>query len=891
MAILSCLLVVGLPHTMSVAQTPEIGVTAAVRPAAMGTRLEDETRTLQVGTNVFANERVVTTTGGQAQMLFLDESALTIGPNSDVVLDEFVYDPEAESGTLILNATKGVFRLVGGKISKKSAVILKTPTATIGIRGGIALVNIADSGTVQATFVFGESLVMESGGVTKKVTRAGYFVEQAAPGATPSDPAPASAAMLEGALTQLEAGVAPRTIGAEDGSGAGEGAGAEEADAPQPLVTDAEVAGSGLSAVGSENEPQGIDQTRVSRVGQRFTRTDATRAAGDTTRDAVESQQDAAIGDVAGTPPLGGRYVSDFPYLLNTQVGSLRFSADPARFITYQDGVFQAGRFVADLDGSSFVVPVREGVFTFGPSDTQSPFGPVSGAGFVAADRSFVFFELTEVLNGNNGAFLFGGVPAGVDPTAAGFGLLAIDLRRDAIVDSNVPFLRQDGGGALANFTISPLLLARRPLDTAGSQTVFIQSSLGVIGQGPNQRSVLSLAAGRLLADAGGRAALAGKVRGFRRQGGVGKPIVTVTNVSSVAQTGGESLFGDQRLAHFVLGSDLIDNDTGQRSTALGLEATLADTPDQAFFTFNHVGTVTATLNAAPNDRTSITLNGYAGGLVEPLLPGDIFPTPDIIRVRNNNPTNLTITSGADTNRLTAEFKLRDASARNYTLRFGTSLGETGRSAFIDDGNFGAIESKLASRANGVDVARQAMLLVSEGLVPAADVLPSGVSFCKCSFLKWGYWAADLDYGAAHPDANRRDRIHLATWVAGKLPKLLEIPTGGEVTYTGHINGSVNNNGALYQAVGTFVNTWNFAAESGAITITNFDGVNYTGSASAANRRDFVGAIAAPNRTGVVAGSFFKGGGDPVVEQGGQFRITESTGTPYRAAGTFAASK
>jgi len=62
-------------------------------------------------------------------MLFLDESALTIGPNMDVVLDESVYDPEAEVGTLILNAIKGVFRLIGGKISKKSAVVLKTLTA------------------------------------------------------------------------------------------------------------------------------------------------------------------------------------------------------------------------------------------------------------------------------------------------------------------------------------------------------------------------------------------------------------------------------------------------------------------------------------------------------------------------------------------------------------------------------------------------------------------------------------------------------------------------------------------------------------------------------------------------------------------------------------------
>ncbi len=110
---------------------------AAVNPAATGTPPAQDERVLTVGTNVFTQERIVTGERGQAQMLFLDESALTIGPNSDMVLDEFVYDPDAQTGSLVINATKGVFRLVGGKISKKNPVLLKTPTATIGIRGAL----------------------------------------------------------------------------------------------------------------------------------------------------------------------------------------------------------------------------------------------------------------------------------------------------------------------------------------------------------------------------------------------------------------------------------------------------------------------------------------------------------------------------------------------------------------------------------------------------------------------------------------------------------------------------------------------------------------------------------------------------------------------------------
>lgn len=71
-----------------------IGVTAAVNPQASGQPPSQQRRELRVGVNVVANARIVTTAEGQVQMLFRDESAFTIGPNSDVVLDEFVYDPD-----------------------------------------------------------------------------------------------------------------------------------------------------------------------------------------------------------------------------------------------------------------------------------------------------------------------------------------------------------------------------------------------------------------------------------------------------------------------------------------------------------------------------------------------------------------------------------------------------------------------------------------------------------------------------------------------------------------------------------------------------------------------------------------------------------------------------
>jgi hypothetical protein len=66
---------------------------------------------------------------------------MTIGPNSDLTIDRFVYDPNTGTGQLAMTATKGVMRYVGGRLSKhENAVTIRTNVALIGVRGGIVLV-------------------------------------------------------------------------------------------------------------------------------------------------------------------------------------------------------------------------------------------------------------------------------------------------------------------------------------------------------------------------------------------------------------------------------------------------------------------------------------------------------------------------------------------------------------------------------------------------------------------------------------------------------------------------------------------------------------------------------------------------------------------------------
>ena len=79
---------------------------------------------------------------------------------------------------------------------------------------------------------------------------------------------------------------------------------------------------------------------------------------------------------------------------------------------------------------------------------------------------------------------------------------------------------------------------------------------------------------------------------------------------------------------------------------------------------------------------------------------------------------------------------------------------------------------------------------------------------------------------------NGRDRLHLASYVAGVITPTLKMPTTGVATFTGHAIGNVQSGVNAYVAAGSFTKVWNFATQNGSVTIGNFDGVTYNGVAT-----------------------------------------------------------
>jgi hypothetical protein len=117
-----------------------VGTAAAVKPASTGTPPGGSARTLEIGTGIVSKERIQTTGTGSLQVMFNDKSTLTIGPNSNLVIDDFVYNPGAGGGKFAASLTKGALRFVGGQISHTAGATINTPVASLGIRGGAAFV-------------------------------------------------------------------------------------------------------------------------------------------------------------------------------------------------------------------------------------------------------------------------------------------------------------------------------------------------------------------------------------------------------------------------------------------------------------------------------------------------------------------------------------------------------------------------------------------------------------------------------------------------------------------------------------------------------------------------------------------------------------------------------
>ena len=104
---------------------------------AISGTVKTETRELKAGDKIYLNETIYAGAGSGTQILLLDQSTFTVGEDSEVVMDTFIFDPATNDGKIVASVKQGSLKVISGLISKKDpdALTVEVPEGTLGSRG------------------------------------------------------------------------------------------------------------------------------------------------------------------------------------------------------------------------------------------------------------------------------------------------------------------------------------------------------------------------------------------------------------------------------------------------------------------------------------------------------------------------------------------------------------------------------------------------------------------------------------------------------------------------------------------------------------------------------------------------------------------------------------
>jgi hypothetical protein len=145
----------------------DVGAMEQVRQNVYGVPPQGGEAVKRKGDAVVFQETLQTLEDSSALIRFIDDSKLSLGAKSKVVIDAFVFDPEQTKGSALIDISVGTLRFVTGDMPK-GGVVIKTPTATLTLRGTDVLVHVHPDGTTDTTVYDGK--VEAHNNITDEVT-------------------------------------------------------------------------------------------------------------------------------------------------------------------------------------------------------------------------------------------------------------------------------------------------------------------------------------------------------------------------------------------------------------------------------------------------------------------------------------------------------------------------------------------------------------------------------------------------------------------------------------------------------------------------------------------------------------------------------------------------
>lgn len=145
------------------AQGGPIGKIIALRGQAVASSASGSRRQLAIGNEIAIAEVVTTGRRCRMQIMFADSTIVSLGPSSEFVVKDYSWDAETQQGGMKSQVNEGVFRVLGGSITKSSPqnFITETPSATIGIRGSMYAGRVRD-GQLAVVFQGGKGIYVRN---------------------------------------------------------------------------------------------------------------------------------------------------------------------------------------------------------------------------------------------------------------------------------------------------------------------------------------------------------------------------------------------------------------------------------------------------------------------------------------------------------------------------------------------------------------------------------------------------------------------------------------------------------------------------------------------------------------------------------------------------------
>ena len=140
---LICLMLILVGPVTSAAADAFVGVVKTLEGGAVITR-NGETIAVGTGMEIQRADLVKTDRHGTIGLVFSDDTRITMGPNTEIAVDDYLFEPVEKKLSFVLRLIRGTVSFLSGQIAKLSpeSVQLVMPAATIGVRGTHVLIKV-----------------------------------------------------------------------------------------------------------------------------------------------------------------------------------------------------------------------------------------------------------------------------------------------------------------------------------------------------------------------------------------------------------------------------------------------------------------------------------------------------------------------------------------------------------------------------------------------------------------------------------------------------------------------------------------------------------------------------------------------------------------------------